>query len=402
MIWDSNLPTGSGTIMFQGATGVVTNFKMNVNATTAASASLDGYCAPFLGVDCSGGAGPHGLTQTVGVQNDTPFLWFNSADSVVVAWTGASTLVGYVDATWMRYNGPGEPTTEGPSMNIQVGSAAGSSSFPAPPQAGGAYWALRFDGIRASTGSIPSMFLTLTMTLTYATGPGVGGWRQVSMQDLDPNAAGDINIVEEGRANASSVLITNVTSMLNRQGMVLAARIRQVPFWRVTTAILGRAAEKYQGDACNGCYTFFEFSDCRQQFRSHNNDYAAIFDLDYNDYYHFIRISNSGYATQPNQFAVKFDNVLEFKTDISRYGKDVSHARFGDLVEARRLINSSPQWFYENPSHAADIYGFIKQVLAKTYKGAKHAMPYMLNGLAAANPEYGMAIAGLKALSHAL
>jgi alpha-D-ribose 1-methylphosphonate 5-phosphate C-P lyase len=88
--------------------------------------------------------------------------------------------------------------------------------------------------------------------------------------------------------------------------------------------------------------------------------------------------------------------LVEYKTDIGRYGKATSEYTFQDLVAARRLINSVPVWFYENPTHAKQLYGLIKRALGGAWKVGKRIAPYALNAASAANPELAPLLQALK------
>lgn len=341
--------------------------------------------------------GPHGATQTVGKVIDHTFTFMNIGDTLEVA----ANISGFIESVNMsvnliikRYNGPLDPIEDVQALriNISAGSASGSITWTNPTYAG--YYAVYIDAFAAvGAASITAKALLFNLNKTNSAG---SKWIQVSMADVDPQDSGDINMLEEARVNAASVLCTNISSVLNKQGQVNAARIRQVPFWKLTASMLGRAAEHYSGDASHGCYTFFEFSDVRSEFKNSNTPFAGSFDLDYNDYYHFIRLTNPAYETQPNSYALKFDTVLEFKTDIGRYPKGLAEYDYTALIKARQLINSQPIWFYENPTHAKQLYGLVKRLAAGAWNTGKKLAPLALTAAGMANPELAPLIQALK------
>lgn len=336
----------------------------------------------------------HGQTQTVGRQDNHTFVWMNPGDTMTIDYSLSfgGTYTGTFNFKVIRYQGPNSPPEDVNEITATITGGLGQVAYGNGYGAG--YYAFCLDSLSLSSGtSILQGIYNFRMEIGWV---ATSGWMQVSMADCDPNASGDLNMLEEARVNSASLLVTNVSSALNRQGTVLAARMRQVPFWKVTPSLLGRAAEKYQGDACHGCYTFFEFSDTRQRFANCNSDYAPAFDLDYNDYYHFIELSNPAYATAPNSYAFKFDTALEFKTDIGRYSKATSEHTYAELIAARKLINSVPIWFYENPTHAQQLYGLIKRALKGAWQLGKRAAPYALNAASAANPELAPLFQALK------
>ena len=371
-----------------------TSRVIEVPASSTGTSTISAWLDP-LGVSLTQPI--HGPTQTVGRQDNHTYLWMNTGDTLSISVTATLSAPpnGNMFCTVVRSNGANSPYEDIGQVSIPINSSGvgvGTYSHTTP----GAYVAIIVDNfVATSATTVSTSNFTVSVISNYNATGGVG-WMQVSMADCDPNAAGDMNMLEEARVNAASLLVTNVSSALNRQGTVLAARLRQVPFWKVTPAMLGRAAEKYQGDAVHGCYTFFEFSDTRQMFANCNTDYAPAFDLDYNDYYHFIELTCPGWLNTPNSYAIKFDTLLEYKTDISRYGKGTSDHDFSDLIAARRLINSVPVWFYENPTHAKEIYGFIKRALGGAWRVGKKLAPYAINAASAANPELAPLLQALK------
>jgi hypothetical protein len=395
MIYGPITSGGTGTWYFTPSTATTIapglTRRVEIPASTTQTSPVGMWLDP---VGVSADVPIHGQTQTVGKQDNHTYLWLNTGDVVNFSYTvTAVPTQGTIMMRVVRYQGPNSSYEDIADFTMGV-NISGTGSYTHSSAAG--YIAFVVDSYSASTGTTGILVGALTFNSVTTAYAGGVGWMQVSLADCDPNAAGDMNMMEEARVNGASLLATNVSSALNRQGTVLAARMRQVPFWKVTPAMLGRAAEKYQGDAIHGCYTFFEFSDTRQTFVNCNTDYAASFDLDYNDYYHFIELSCPAYATAPNSYAIKFDTLVEYKTDIGRYGKATSEYTFQDLVAARRLINSVPVWFYENPTHAKQLYGLIKRALGGAWKVGKKIAPYALNAASAANPELAPLLQALK------
>lgn len=192
------------------------------------------------------------------------------------------------------------------------------------------------------------------------------------MGELDAIANGDSQLGEDTRVVASSMLMTNTSALLARQGTVLAARLRGIDAFDVTPAALAKSDEKYAGDAAKGVYTFLEFSNEREKFRSCViAETSMSYSLDIDDYCHFIQITCPQVATASNTFTVSFDNILEFKTDSARYSKSVANLSYGDLILARRCINSNPEWFFENPQHMAALYNWILSHASAAVRGAR-------------------------------
>jgi hypothetical protein len=76
---------------------------------------------------------------------------------------------------------------------------------------------------------------TGTINITVSASVGVGlVWAQVHMGDIDPNNSGDASMPKEMRVNGCSLLMSNTTAGINKQGSVLAARPNDTPFYNVT------------------------------------------------------------------------------------------------------------------------------------------------------------------------
>lgn len=312
------------------------------------------------------GPGVHGKTMSVGKSKNGAFIFMDRLDTISVptisSWTTNAT--GNLRFTVLRYVGPNDaPTTE----KVQTITLNGSGQFPAGPiftLGAGAlpgYFALEFTGIYVASGAISSD-IVLPMQYTSASqASAAGGWIQRSCTDLDSGASGDPAIASDVRVNAASLLLTNTTAAITRQGTVLAARFRTGTFATITPTLLSRCGEKYTGDAAHGVYTFKEFTNYAEQFRDCNAVAGTCFDLDYDDYFHFVQITCPGSSTSANTYTMSLDTSLEFKTDIARYVKGVSPYAYSDLIRARHLINSNPNWFYENPTHMRNIYNFIRR-----------------------------------------
>jgi hypothetical protein len=391
------LVTGSGDILFPVTGSPITSSKFVISYPVIKSGDVHNCdeTVNLLGARVAGNTsyGPHGTLQPAGTYNAEPFMWFNVGDKMRVSWTSSLAQCEAYFAT-RRFRSPTETPDEEGQYGLVLTSTPDADDIFTCTQPG--YYSFKFLSLYngAATATTPGE-LVFNMSITWA---ATSGWAQVSMADLNPFGGGDPNIAECCRVNSASLLVTNVTAPLIRQGMVLAARMQQVPFWDVNQAILGRASEKYQGDACNGVYTFHAFTQDREVFTKCCNSTIPIFDLGYEGFYHFIKLSNQSPATTANNFAVKFDTMLEFVTDIGRYSKDTSQFSFDDLLEARSVISATPIWFYENPTHAARIYGWIKRALGKVGNVARTVAPYALDGATMAYPESAPLIQALKHL----
>lgn len=204
------------------------------------------------------------------------------------------------------------------------------------------------------------------------------GWTHKPCFDLYSVANGDPEIGKQVRCNATSILVTNTTAPISRAGTVLAGRLMGQDIYNLSYSALQRCAEKYSGQAATGMYTFMEFTKPREEFmRACEGSSLALprVQLGRSDFVHFAVLTAPTGVT--NTYTVTLATHVEFKTDVSRYLKGVSCYGFSELLHARALINSNPEWFYENPTHMAKIYQFLQRGLKSMQQ---HAGP--ISGLA--------------------
>lgn len=340
---------------------------------------------PFVGATWDSGPSIHGPTLPYGASAHGSFCFLNAYDSLKVTWPGQGAGTYVLTFTILQYDAPGVTPTVGGTTTLQITQAGGSVNSSFTPTVPG-YYALKVDSFEVVTGTFSSGFGVI-VELICMPSASVPKWANVCMGDIDPLNAGDTNMSECTRVNSSSFLMTNTTSALNKQGTAIAARIREHFPFLITPTVLGRMAEKYVNEAAFGIYSFKEFDSAAEQFRNNAEDGHLSFDLDYDGYYHFVAISNPASATASNVYSLSIDTTLEYKTDVARYPKDISYMQHGDLIEARRLLNSNPHWFYENPLHMGQIYGFVKNLGRKAVRGAITAAPYALDAASVIDPQ---------------
>lgn len=330
-------------------------------------------------------SGPvHGVTMSVGQSRSGNYIFMNAGDTIATilatAWT--STAVGTVQFNSYSYRADGEriPYWE-ESITLVAGNIPAATVIMTAAAAG--YYQIEFAGFSFSAGSITSTHNGVRLYLKSSAGTA-NRWVQKSMIDLDPGSNGDPNLGGKVRVNAASMLVSNTSAALYKQGTVVAARVRNVNFYDLTPSYMAPLAEKYTGPAEKGVYTFKEFTSYAEKFSEATVAKAGFyFDLDYDDFYHFIQLSNPNPATAANAYTISFSTAIEFQTDCARYAKGVSQFNFGHLTEARRVLNSNPHWFYENPSHMASIYNF----LTRAVQGARTYGPKILDIAAMVDPQ---------------
>lgn len=368
-------------------------------ATGTPVQALDDIPWPVLGATHNTGATPHGLTMPSATSGGLSYMLFNPADNLTLSTPAGNTWVGSLAFTIRRWTGIGSPPVDIAEVTLPISAIASQVVIAPVPSAGqtvAGHYTVVATGVQYTSGTNAAVGVAASIST-----PGSGTyWSIIHMGDLDPNG-GDPLLGADTRMDGFSFLATNTTSFLNRQGTVLAARMKNIEFSQVTPSNLARIAEKYTDGADKGVYTYLEFSSDRERFTDVSPLGYPQYPLDTADYYHFIQITCPGTAT-PNTFTCSFDSTIEYKTDSARYVKDVSPYQFTALVEARRLCNATPDWFYENPMHWRDILTRITSGARMALGAAKTYGPGMLATAARVYPAQSPALLAAGSLLRAL
>jgi len=301
------------------------------------------------------GTGPHGSQLAIGMRGYSPYIFMNNNDTLSLGaswgtWTGTFNLEYYM------YSGPN--AADSPPVMLTYTVTAGAitgSSFTNTAPAGYCRVVIATLAVTSGTTQLNTGF---SMNLNCVQ---TSGWRHLALTDFDSQSNGDVNMIQDCRVNAATLLCTNTTSLNSRQGTVLAARIVGKDPMVLVPADVAQSS-KYTGDAAMGVYTFKEFSSYAEAFRqcvTGERTNFMSFDIDYNDFYHFIQVTCPGAGTTPNTYTLSLCATVEFKTQVQRYATGVAESPFGLLPAARTEINAVPDWFYENPLHMSDIYGWV-------------------------------------------
>lgn len=178
------------------------------------------------------------------------------------------------------------------------------------------------------------------------------------------------SIAQEMRRTACTLLVTNTSAPIIRQGNVLAARLdcTAAP-GLIDLAKFQKAARKHAGDACKGCYTYMEFPKECEEFVSHVTELGCPLAYFQNTMYNLITITNSNAQSAPNSYMMTCDIAIEFKTESQLWKTDVPYLPFDELVHARRISNST-NYFYDNPLHWSQISRLIEQAWNGVRKNA--------------------------------
>lgn len=361
---------------------------------------------PVMSTNYLSGDKLYGDIQPVGHSKGNNYVFLNSKETLQVTAAATGTATGsFVLSVWKWVQPNTEDTliTEKPTQYTASGYTVFTATEPG-------YYALAVNNVDITTGALSSLNLTFQIMTPSSSlssaGYPIAGWRHYGMADVNLSTGGDPSIVEDARIVGASILITNTTAPLYRQGNICAARMGSATYTGLTGQKLAVAGESYNGDAADGVYSFKEFTSYGDTFRNHSVNYSTttgstqgmLFDLEYTDYVHSIWISNPNYATAPNNFIVTCDTIVEFRTPSGRYQKDVSRFNYQQLIDARKHLNSTPIWFYENPLHMAQLYNFIKGGARALVRGVKKVAPVAGTVATALDPAGAPAYAALTEL----
>lgn len=188
-------------------------------------------------------------------------------------------------------------------------------------------------------------------------------WHMACVKDLNPTDydQADPTIGEHMRRTGCAVLISNVANPYKKQGESICARMPNARFSEYTPSAVGAAIEPYFGSAESGAYTYMDFTFEDEAFRDCTertaNGWFASYDLRGTNRVHVVTLQ--GLYSQTT-LAVKLHISVEWLNTTQRYGNAAPSLSYFDLLEARR-INNSTDYFYENPIHIEDIMRWIRK-----------------------------------------
>lgn len=333
---------------------------------------------PFAGL-YSSTAGFHGTFLPVAHIADSPetFVYLNGGDTLTITFTwtmDGSGWGGVLVCDVMQWDGATKGATplitnamlNGVSTETAAGipSSSGMSVLTFTVNAP-AWYKVSIVSLRTSAAPASGVIRALSATYTITAG-STAGWSLVSSPQLVgpsvPNSTGIPAIGEKAKINGVSILMTNTTNLLNRGGTITAARIAPGELNPETVGpeqLGGISNDLYNGDGAKGVYTFMENTVYKASYRDFTNKVGPMYCLDDDSKFHFMRLNSSTAQT----LAVTTSYVLEYKCSNQLLCNDSVAAGNTTLVEqARGLVNSEPEWFFENPLHMSQIFSWIKSM----------------------------------------
>jgi len=379
-LWSSVGAVCNYTCRFQSDTGATggtpgvqtdTTYWYPVGGTTALTATATamteaGYW-PFYGASyLSGSSQPHGSWISAGISASVPYVFLNAGDAISLSIdTSGATMAGTVGFTLMQWvDAKSPPGTANTALSGFFGltlTGAGSTGNVLTQTAVAAgYYTLSFNEINLTSGTCT--YVRVQATIVTASG---NQWCTYTMADFlgsPANSSGLGSVLgDKARVNGASLLMTNTTPVLNAGGTILAARTHSTEnFWALSRAKLLAKRDPYTGRAEAGCYTFMESTQRTRTYAQHSVLNGCVFDLDFDDHYNVIAITNPSTGSQT--FTCTVEMAVEFETDCPLFvGKCLLGVPEDNLTQATAIINSVPEWFFENPMHMSDLYQWAKR-----------------------------------------
>lgn len=191
----------------------------------------------------------------------------------------------------------------------------------------------------------------------------------------------------ETRSNSMSVLFTNVTKALNKEGTVTAGRLspQLVGYMDFTRSHLSAVhpAEKYFSGLENGFYTYCAMGDAQRQFRDYlyreqSGYYAPIFYLEDPTVYNAFCFSDPDGQTA---LAVTLSYHVEFVTSSTIFTLGVSDLSL-ETLHLSQVALLKHGFFFENPTHWSELAKKIKSGLGVAIQAVKPYVPAVLDTVA--------------------
>lgn len=351
-------PAGTYTANFEG-----TNQTWLILGSLSAATYQVQTSWPLTALSSNVSSAPHGMNLGVGkTKNGNSFAFLNVGDTINVTTTtgGGGTFAGLALFTINYWRGPdsGPLPLAVQSNTITAGSFTAGVMWTATTAG---YYNVVLENLQITAGTATNLAIGMTIDCPASANPC---WAHRMLRDTS-TAAGDPRILTRYRVNACTMLISNTSAEINKQGNVSAARVysTSVPFYNANATNLESVVGLYTGMAATGVYTYREFRSENELYRTDctSNDvgtYSTTFDLDDATPYHYMLF---GAVSTPNNYIVQVDTTIEFVSESQRYPYGVAVGTLEALHQARRILASNPDWFYENPSHVAKLLGYVNR-----------------------------------------
>lgn len=295
------------------------------------------------------------------------YFWMDAGCSLKLT-CGGSKVDFSIQYTWLRYMGSGEEDALAGNFTLAAGDTVLNTGATSNPTLGSGWYRIQFEFTNpSSTDDITGSGVRLLIpSVVFGTGDSIPGLKIGVFRFSCPDVTKDATIGAMCRRTACSVLMTNTSAEILKQGTIVAGRALfddygpQKAGTTFNSFDVGRLANKYTGQSAKGVYTYMDFDRGCESFEQACNEFLhPTIQLDNILYMHAMLITGPRNSTDMNQFLVTVNTHYEFLTDSMKYSTNVPLGQFQALIEARR-INNATAYFYENPLHPGDIWRFIK------------------------------------------
>ncbi len=391
--WGTTSVTGTETYqatydLAQGYGVTAANFEANYPVTQVSNITNKNTTASATQLGMSGVVGtttfPHPFMAMDEMTGSIPWIYTpnNSDTRIVIALNSAPNAAVNFSLCYEVWDSPGEChavtqifSTSGTNLGAEATISLGVDAWIRPK-------AVTLQSSSLTDGAIVlrAYVIVSSGTLSYNTSSSTAGYYAVASATktlfvplVSPSEFGNSQLPWfSTRTTASAVLATNVTSVLNKAGTVLAGRVSpqvQSP-WAVNSAYINtlHPAEKAYLPLETGLYTYCPPSTDLVNFwdytlPSNSGALAAtpVFRLDNDSLVnHFFLTSGTNAST----LAFNVDWHIEFRTSSALFDVGMSTVTLETLHQAQIAL-ASVGFFFENPEHSRILEAIMKAV--RTY-----------------------------------
>lgn len=206
-------------------------------------------------------------------------------------------------------------------------------------------------------------------------------WAHLCLKDFPQSEAK----VSATRHYASSIMLSNYSAPIYRQGKIAAYQIPQGRAWWDFIGYDNTASARmsYGVDAVNGYYGFlkptqqFDFNYIENCECVDGAVVVSWFNLDTPSDF----LTCVCQVTDPTNISMYWTqcSAIEYRTDDQWRVQELPRIG-GQAVEVARTLVSRLDQHHENPLHLDDIINFVKKAATELYSGIKTALPYVAEG----------------------
>lgn len=344
--------------------------------------------------------GTRASSGIVGVACNRQWVYtpYGSRIQIGVRAVGAISFSGTLQATYEMYDGGNVQTTTAVISTSGDSGFVGWKSVVATISKDGYSWArlAKIESINASysvaaAGNVVfgAELCVTPGVLTYDQANVSGGVEWNTMQPWTPGVGinSDASTVpyQSSRLTSASLLLSNVTSYLNQEGSILAARINpstKSP-WTFDAATLAGISDTDKANLklATGVYTFLapEILPMRDYYVVASDGMHPVMYLDDLPYTNVLILSDQN-PTSVSNVNVTFSMHVEFMSSLQLFPVGYSHVD-PMMYHQALLALARTGFFFENPTHFKDL---AKRIGALMSAGWRFAKPALITGAKAA------------------